>query len=77
MMLERPPRPPDRRARKKRAQARWRANVRTCACYPLILDAADLQWLVVEVRYLAEGDVADKRAVAEAVRRMIKDAQRL
>jgi len=71
-MLERPA----SRARRSRAQARWRERSQACAAvYPLVLDAADLQWLVVEVRYLAEGDTGDKAKVAEAVHRLIKDAQ--
>lgn len=79
--LQRPSKPMSRRARRReqrrRAQARWRTNVQNCAAtYPLVLDATDLQWLVTGVRYLAEADAGDKAKVADAVRRMIKDAQR-
>jgi hypothetical protein len=66
-----------RRERRRLAQARWRANVQNCAAiYPLPLDAKDLNWLIDDVRYLREADAADKVKVADAVRRMIKDAQR-
>jgi hypothetical protein len=76
-VLEPAPSPAARRARRSASQARWRANVDACAAvYPLRLDAADLQWLVTGVRYLAEADASDKRKVADAVRHLIKDAQR-
>ena len=67
---------PSRRARRSASQARWRARNGACvAVYPLELDAADLQWLVTEVRYLAEADAGDREMVAAAVRRLLKDAQ--
>jgi hypothetical protein len=57
----RPPKPLSRAARRReqhrRAQARWRTNVQTCAAiYPLRLDATDLNWLVTDVRYLGGAD---------------------
>jgi hypothetical protein len=71
-------RPASRRARRSASQARWRARVQACtAIYPLELDAGDLQWLVTEVRYLADADAGDPHRVAAAVRQLIKDAQQL
>jgi hypothetical protein len=65
------------RARRSAAQARWRARSKACAAlYGLELDAADLEWLIFGVRYLAEADAADRDKVAAAVRRLIKDAQK-
>jgi hypothetical protein len=69
-------RPTERRVRRTASQARWRARARACtALYPLELDATDLEWLIFDVRYLAEADASDRAKVAAAVRRLLKDAQ--